>query len=128
MKAWFQKSSVKRDCLSIMILSLSVSFILFWFSSAYAFELYSKDDSPFGPPYNDWIGKWWSWYIKTNASGNEPVSNGCIINKAESMIMLMDTTVNGNPHQKCGMFINAGYYCSIVDRVLGMLTAQSTTI
>jgi hypothetical protein len=97
-----QKFTTKRLSLYVLtaLLSLSIYFILLN-SNVFAVEIYSDDQPPFGIPADVWIGKWWSWWIKTNAGGNEPVLNGCIINKSEPMVMLMETTVNGKPHQVC---------------------------
>jgi hypothetical protein len=39
--------------------------------------------------------------MKTNSGGNEPEPDGCNINNAELMGMLMDTALNGSPHQVC---------------------------
>ena len=60
--------------------------------------------------------------MKANAGGNEPVPNGCIINKAESMVMLMDTGVSGNPHQQCEISSTQGI---IVRLWTGMWDADS---
>ena len=39
--------------------------------------------------------------LKPTLVETTPVPNGCIINKADSMVMLMDTAVSGKPHQVC---------------------------
>ena len=48
------------------------------------------------------MGKWWSWWIKTNTLSLDP--NGCVMNKAGPMVMLMETTRSGN--QVCEISAN----------------------
>ncbi len=60
-----------------------------------------KERSPANDNNDVWVGKWWNWWIKANSGGIEPVANGCIINSTSPMVMLMETTVNGRPHQVC---------------------------
>lgn len=81
----------------VLILFLSLSAL----SHANAAQTFSKNEAPFGIAYDDWIGKWWSWWIKTNSGGNVPEPNGCMMNKTGPMVMLMETTVSGKPQQVC---------------------------
>ena len=87
-------------------MGFSVFLTLFVSSSVFAIQTYSKDESPFGTPQDVWLGKWWSWWIKTNSGGNVPTPKGCMINKAGPMVMLMETSVTGKPHQVCEISAN----------------------
>jgi hypothetical protein len=64
-------------------------------------DIYSKSESPFGIPYDVWIGKWWTWWITTSSDEATPKPDGCLMNKSTSMVMLMETAVPGRPHQVC---------------------------
>jgi hypothetical protein len=69
--------------------------------SAYGIELFSKDEKPFGVSYDDWIAKYWNWDFSLNTDQFTPNPDGCLINKSDSMVMLMNTVVEGSPHQVC---------------------------
>jgi hypothetical protein len=89
---------------SIVITLFLVFSIFFAFSgphSAYGIELFSKDERPFGVSYDDWIAKYWNWNISLNTDEFTPKPDGCVINKSDSMVMLIDPTVEGSPHLVC---------------------------
>jgi hypothetical protein len=92
------------------IILVATTFFLVFFSifftspgprSAYGVELFSKDESPFGVSYDDWIAKYWNWWVQQSVAEAIPKQNGCLINKSESLVMLMETTVGGSPYQVC---------------------------
>jgi len=98
-----------RACFGIILTLVSLSPIILVPSFTYAYDLYSRDDSPFGTPIDVWIGKWWNWWINTNSGGAAPESDKCnFTNSTSSMVMLMETTVNGKPHQVCNINSNQG--------------------
>jgi hypothetical protein len=84
----------ERDFILTISLALTIYLFIAIQSNAYSPEVYPKDEAPVGTKYQDWIEKWWSWWIKTNTVGLDP--NGCIINKSGPMVMLMETTRSGN--------------------------------
>jgi hypothetical protein len=91
-----------RDKLLVFTLISLIAFSLSLGSSVvYGVGVFSKSEAPFGTPADVWMGNWWSWWIKANSGGNVPVPNGCIINSTGPMVMLMETTVSGKPHQVC---------------------------
>lgn len=79
----------------------------------YGIELYSKDESPFGTPYDEWVGRWWGWNAKIPldavtgklAGLND---NGCLVNKDKSVVMLVDTAAGGKMNQVCKISANQG--------------------
>ena len=92
-----------------ILLTLSIYFIFYESHRVYASRVYSKDEAPFGIRTDDWIGKWWTWWMKTNTAGNDPIPNGCIVNKTSSMVMLMDTgAATGRPQQACEISSSQG--------------------
>jgi len=91
---------------------LPVMFLLFFsailiFSigqNVYGIELFSKNEKPFGTSYDDWIAKYWNWDVGLSNEKSTPKPDGCLINndnKPDSLVMLMETTVDGTPHQVC---------------------------
>ena len=90
------------------VIVFSMLFILLGTSNAYAVETYSKNDKPFGSPLDVWMDKWWTWYITNTAEDTTPKPGGCLMNKSGSMVMLMETTLTGKPHQACEISSNQG--------------------
>ncbi len=76
-------------------------------------DYYAKEDSPFGITYDDWIARFWNWdysipldpETNTFAGLNE---NGCLVNKENSTVMLIDTAVGGVWNQNCTISSNEG--------------------
>ena len=68
--------------------------------------VYSKNESPLGTTHEDWVAKWWNWSYPI---GIDPETNtftglkenGCLMNKENSMVMLVDTSAGGKWTQQC---------------------------
>jgi hypothetical protein len=69
--------------------------------SVYGVELFSKDEKPFGVSYDDWVIKYWNWDFSLSTDQFTPKPDGCLINKSDPMVMLMNSVVEGSPHQVC---------------------------
>ena len=108
MKTFSSKYNKYLRGLVVGLLGFVVLLTLFESSNVLAIQTYTKEESPFGTPHDVWLGKWWEWWIKTNSGGNVPTPNGCIINKSDKMVMLMETTVTGKPHQVCEISADQG--------------------
>ena len=91
-----------------ILFTLSIYFIFYELQSVMQPKYIQKTSSVLGLLPDDWIGKWWTWWMKTNVGGIEPVPNGCIINKTSSMVMLMDTAATGRPQQACEISSSQG--------------------
>jgi hypothetical protein len=76
-------------------------FFLFGFSNAYGVEVFSKNEKPFGTPFDEWIGKYWKWWITVSPEQSEPPNGSCLINKSDSMVMLLDPSVGGKHELEC---------------------------
>jgi hypothetical protein len=80
--------------------------IVFPSLAAYSIDFYSKNESPFGKPYDLWVADWWNW---TASIPFDPVAsqlaglkeNGCLVNEDQSVIMLVDTAISKTINQVC---------------------------
>jgi|ERR687887_1974670 hypothetical protein len=92
-----------RSTCTLFTFSLVLSIFLAFagLNSVYATELFSKDEKPFGVSYDDWVSKYWNWWIGLNTDQGTPKPDGCLMNKSDSLVMLMQTTVDDSPHQVC---------------------------
>jgi hypothetical protein len=87
---------------------LCLSFFIFaGFSKAYAVDIYSKNDSPFGVALEQWLNGWWVWWVPLTEEEATPKENGCLMNKTNSMVFLMETTVVAKP-QVCEISSSQG--------------------
>jgi hypothetical protein len=82
-------------------LLFSIFFAFSGLQSVYGVELFSKDEKPFGVSYDDWVAKYWNWDFSLSTDEFTPKPDGCLINNLDSMVMLMETTVEDSPHQVC---------------------------
>jgi hypothetical protein len=94
------KQSVARITLGLLFLG-SILLLYIGFSIAYGVEVFSKDEQPFGIPYNEWIGKYWKWLITQTPEQTEPPNGSCLIHKSDSMVMLLDPSVGGKHELEC---------------------------
>jgi len=100
-----QDSTINLN-LYILLSMAAIYSITITFVAGYNVDVYSKDESPFGISYSDWIAKFWNWdfSIKIDPQTNTFAGlseNGCMLHREESMVMLVDTAAGGIWHQKC---------------------------
>jgi hypothetical protein len=88
-------------CILIPFLLFSIFFAFPGLHSVYGVELFSKDEKPFGVPHDDWVSKYFNWDFSLSTDEFTPKPDGCIINKSDSLVMLLNTVVAGSPHQVC---------------------------
>ena len=102
--------STKKLKLSIYISTILLGFSLLIIESndVFGVELFSKDDKPFGISYDEWISKYWNWWVSQSIEEATPVPGGCIIDKSDSIVMLMETTVGGTHNQECEISSSQG--------------------
>jgi hypothetical protein len=73
------------------------------FYSTYGAELIPKNEAPQGQPYDFWVANYWNWVISLSPDEATPRNGGCLINKVDSMVMLMPTTFGGTHNQVCNI-------------------------
>ncbi len=95
-----RKQSVARTTLVLLFLG-SVLLINIGFTTVYGVDVFSKDEKPFGIPFNEWVGKYWKWWITVTPEQSEPPNGSCLINKSDSMVMLLDPSVGGKHELEC---------------------------
>src|SRR5919197_6204012 len=102
------KHSSSTRILVTFSLLLLIFFAFAGINNVYAVEFFSKDERPFGISYDDWIAKYWNWNLSMNTEEFTPKPDGCVINKSNSMVMLIDPTVEGSPHLVCTISAKQG--------------------
>ena len=95
-----RKQSLARITLGLLFLG-SILLIYIGFTIAYGVEVFSKDEQPFGIPYDEWLGKYWKWFITPTPEQSEPPNGSCLINKSDSMVMLFDPSIAGKHELEC---------------------------
>ena len=95
-------------CIFVTLLLLS-SFLMFVVPSiVYAVQLFSKDEKPFGVSYDDWVSKYWNWDVSLSTDQFTPTPGGCISNNSNSLVMLVETVVEGSPYMTCKISSHQG--------------------
>jgi hypothetical protein len=96
----------------LVTVSISLFLATVMVPTAYAIDVFHKDEVPFGKPYEDWVQDWWKWNA---AIPGDPVTtfagvkeNGCLINNDGPVAMLIDPAIGGQHHQKCEISSNQG--------------------
>lgn len=84
------------------------AFFLFGFSNVYGVEVFSKDEQPFGKPYDEWLGKFWNWGLSLTSEQSNPPNGSCLINKSDSMVMVFDPAIAGKHEFECDITANDG--------------------
>ena len=110
MTAGFRDKLTKPNIAISLWLTLSIILIypaVVTSASGYnGIDIFSKDDLPFGTPYDVWVTKFWNWTVsipidpETNTFAGIK-ENGCLIHEEDSVVMLVDTAVGGKINQIC---------------------------
>ena len=99
--------------LYILLFLVATYYITVPIVTGYNVDFYSKDESPFGISYGDWVAKYWNWdlSIPLDRKTNNLLGlnqNGCLVHRENSMVMLADTAAGGIWNQTCTISRNAG--------------------
>jgi len=101
------KNSIEaREILSVTIagslaLIICSTHFLSGFSNVYGDEVFSPNEKPFGIPYNEWVGKYWKWAITMTPEQSDPPNGSCLMNKTDSMVMVLQPAVGGKHELVC---------------------------
>jgi len=79
----------------------SILLVYVGFTAAYGFEVFSKNEKPFGIPYDEWVGKYWKWAISVTPEQSDPQNGSCLMNKTDSMVMVLQPAVGGKHQLEC---------------------------
>jgi len=94
------------------ILAISTCFAIFVFTfgfqSAFSIALFDKDESPFQLPYDQWVTRYWNWWIATTKEQANPSDGSCLMKEDGPVVMLMDPSVGGNRKQMCDISSEKG--------------------
>jgi hypothetical protein len=91
-----------------MLLAISVFFIIPGSFTAFGIELFSKDDNPFGIAQDVWMQKYWNWWISLSTEETTPIKDGCLINKNDSVVFVIEPTIGIVPNQICDISSKQG--------------------
>ena len=104
----------KLDSGNLVIFALILSFVCLGsltclgYSVGYGAEVFSKEEKPFGTPYDEWVGNFWNWMIGLTKEQSEPSNGSCLIGKNDSMVMLVDPSISGKLELECDISSNDG--------------------
>jgi hypothetical protein len=93
--------------LSYTLIIVSIITLVFlvgtWRFDVYGLEVIPKDEAPLGKSYDYWIDKYWNWFIRLSTEEATPKDGGCLINKVDSMVMVMQPIFGGVRNQNCNI-------------------------
>src|SRR5215467_7781216 len=95
-------------CIVVILLILSTLLTFLVPHIVYAVQLFSKAEKPFGVSYDDWVAKFWNWDNSLSADQFTPKPGGCVMNNSNSMVMLVDGSVEGSPNMACNISSQQG--------------------
>jgi hypothetical protein len=101
---------VRSGPLNCLLCIVTLTIVVFLATAAnhvvHGVEVIPKDEAPLGKPSDFWIDRYWNWVISLSDEEATPKNGGCLINKVDSMVMLMQTTFGGTHNQLCNISSN----------------------
>jgi hypothetical protein len=96
--------------LSDMLIIISIITLVFlmstWHFEVYGLEVITNNTAPLGKSNTFWIDKYWNWFISMSTEEATPKDGGCVVNKVDSMVMLMQPIFGGVRTQNCSISSN----------------------
>lgn len=92
-------------------------------------QYYTKDSSPFGTPYADWIKKWWQWTVSLDKS-EHPATNPRVVcaTKAVEHVSFIVQSYQGPQHYSCTIPRNNAIMVPISTGSCTSIEAHSTKL
>jgi hypothetical protein len=75
---------------------------------AQAVAVYPADGEPFGTSYDEWVAKFWNWWLSQSMQEIVPKPGGCVANISGSLVMMMENAYATNAHQTCEITSSQG--------------------
>lgn len=93
---------------SLLVLAISIAFfapqiVLSVYGQSNNAVVYSKDSSPYGVPYKDWIARWWQWDVgipSLQHPRDQYTSEKCTVNQNGSVWFIPDI-LTGKEERTC---------------------------
>ena len=96
------------------LLILIASFLLIVFCNfinsyvVHAVAVFPGSEKPFGTTYDEWVAKFWNWWLSLSAEGATPKPDGCLANKLGSLVMMLEVSEVSDVHQTCEISSSQG--------------------
>jgi hypothetical protein len=86
----------------VFIILLSPSMVAYGIS--FTPQYYTKDSSPYGTPYADWIKKWWQWNVSV-PKAEHPQTNPKVVcaTKVSGQVSFLVQNLQGTSHYSCAI-------------------------
>ena len=120
---------MNRSCLTIFPLAL----IILFSSSMAAYgvastpQYFTKDSSPYGTAYADWIKKWWQWNVSV-PKAEHPQTNPKVVcaTKVSGQVSFIVHTLQGPSHYSCAIPAKNAIMVPIATATCTSIEAHST--
>jgi hypothetical protein len=94
------KSYLAPSIVLIIILSISYQSLVYGLSPP---EVFSKDSTPYGIPYTEWMNKWWQWHISLPTQGHPYITHNlenCPVGNS-GQVSFLTHSIQGESHYTC---------------------------
>jgi hypothetical protein len=71
-----------------LLLSSLIVLLIVGSTNALAIKPFSVNEMPFGISYDEWISRYWNWFVSFSEEEAAPVPGGCFIHESGLMVML----------------------------------------
>lgn len=70
-------------------------------------QYFTRDSSPYGTPYSDWIKKWWQWNVSV-PKAEHPQTNPKVVcaTKVSGQVSFLVQNLQGTSHYSCTVILH----------------------
>jgi hypothetical protein len=103
-------SNFFNSSLALLLIPIFVIFLAIAPSiPAYAVQTFTKDEMPFGIPYEVWFKDYWNWWINHSQDEiNKAKEGGCLMNASSSIVMVLENAHGKFADQNCNVNASQG--------------------